>query len=127
MTDLFHNSAFLPTAVGLAVAASAIPRVLVAPLAIASLAGTLVCSQTLNLAQHVIGYFDMPFDVYGVYIFLAAGLLLTGAGLMLVGQRASKGHWARRAKNHIKKRPEGRFCLRQWLSHRGRLHALSDP
>lgn len=127
VTDLFHNSAFLPTAVGLAVAASAIPRVLVAPLAIASLAGTLVCSQTLNLAQHVIGYFDMPFDVYGVYIFLAAGLLLTGAGLMLVGQRASKGHWARRAKNHIKKRPEGRFCLRQWLSHRGRLHALSDP
>lgn len=127
VTDLFHNSAFLPTAVGLAVAASAIPRVLVAPLAIASLAGTLVCSQPLNLAQHVIEYFDMPLDVYGVYIFLAAGLLLTGAGLMLVGQRASKGHWARRAKYHIKKRPEGRFCLRQWLSHRGRLHALSDP
>ena len=33
VTDLFHNSAFLPTAVGLAVAASAIPRVFVAPLA----------------------------------------------------------------------------------------------
>lgn len=32
-TDLFHGSAFLPTALGLAVAASAIPRVLVAPIA----------------------------------------------------------------------------------------------
>ncbi|WP_205870430.1 MFS transporter [Pseudomonas viridiflava] len=32
-TDLFHDSAFLPTALGLAVAASAIPRVLVAPIA----------------------------------------------------------------------------------------------
>lgn len=33
VTDLFRDNAFLPTAVGLAVAASAIPRVLVAPLA----------------------------------------------------------------------------------------------
>lgn len=30
VTDLFHDSAFLPTAVGLGVAASALPRVLVA-------------------------------------------------------------------------------------------------
>lgn len=33
VTDLFRDSSFLPSAVGLAVAASAIPRVLVAPLA----------------------------------------------------------------------------------------------
>ena len=33
VTDLYRDSAFLPSAVGMAVAASAIPRVLVAPLA----------------------------------------------------------------------------------------------
>ena len=60
-------------------------------LAIASLTGTLVCSQTLNVAQRVIAYFDAPLDVYGAYIFLAAGLLLLGGALMLAGQRASKG------------------------------------
>ncbi|KPC32946.1 Arabinose efflux permease [Pseudomonas syringae pv. cilantro] len=32
-TDLFYGSTFLPTAIGLAIAASAIPRILVAPLA----------------------------------------------------------------------------------------------
>lgn len=60
-------------------------------LAIASLTGTLVCSQTLNMAERVIGYFEAPLDVYGAYIFLAAGLLLLGGALMLAGQRASKG------------------------------------
>ncbi|PAA02498.1 hypothetical protein CJU76_13435 [Pseudomonas fragi] len=29
--------------------------------------------------------------VYGIYIFLAAGLLLLGGGLMLMGQRAGRG------------------------------------
>lgn len=29
--------------------------------------------------------------VYGIYIFFAAGLLLLGGGLMLMGQRAGKG------------------------------------
>ncbi|SDX73983.1 hypothetical protein SAMN05216247_101788 [Pseudomonas salomonii] len=62
-------------------------------LAIASLTGTLVCSQTLNRAERVIGYLDAPLDVYGAYIFLAAGLLLLGGALMLAGQRASKGQW----------------------------------
>ena len=56
-------------------------------LAIASLTGTLVCSQTLNLVQGV--------DVYGGYIVIAAGLLLTGGGLMLLGQRAGKHQVAR--------------------------------
>ena len=60
-------------------------------LAIASLTGTLVCSQTLNRAERVIAYFDAPLDVYGAYIFLAAGLLLLGGALMLAGQRAGKG------------------------------------
>ena len=56
-------------------------------LAIASLTGTLVCSQTLSLVQGV--------DVYGGYIVIAASLLLTGGGLMLLGQRAGKHQVAR--------------------------------
>ncbi|WDH51399.1 MFS transporter [Pseudomonas chlororaphis] len=52
-------------------------------LAIASLSGTLVCSQTLNIAQGLMGHLD----VYGAYIFIAACLLLSGGGLMLIGQR----------------------------------------
>ncbi|MGO3579650.1 MFS transporter [Pseudomonas helleri] len=63
-------------------------------LAIASLTGTLVCSQTLNMAQGLMAYFDVPLDVYGIYIFFAAGLLLLGGGLMLIGQRTSKGQLA---------------------------------
>lgn len=59
-------------------------------LAIASLAGTLLCSQTLNRAQDCVEYFALPVSVYGVYIFFAAGLLLLGGGLMLMGQRAGK-------------------------------------
>lgn len=57
-------------------------------LAVASLTGTLVCSQTLNIAQGLMGHLDVHLDVYGGYIFIAAGLLLSGGGLMLIGQRA---------------------------------------
>ncbi|RON53209.1 MFS transporter [Pseudomonas frederiksbergensis] len=56
-------------------------------LAIASLTGTLVCSQTLNVAQRLTAHLDVQLDVYGGYIFIAAGLLLLGGGLMLLGQR----------------------------------------
>ena len=54
-----------------------------------SLAGTLLCSQTLNRAQDWVEYFALPVSVYGIYIFFAAGLLLLGGGLM--GQRAGRG------------------------------------
>ncbi|MBP3862492.1 MAG: MFS transporter [Pseudomonas sp.] len=57
----------------------------------ASLAGTLLCSQTLNRAQDWVEYFALPVSVYGIYIFFAAGLLLLGGGLMLMGQRAGRG------------------------------------
>ncbi|MBO4967698.1 MAG: hypothetical protein J6D43_06450, partial [Pseudomonas sp.] len=60
-------------------------------LAIASLAGTLLCFQTLNRAQDRVEYFALPVSVYGIYIFFAAGLLLLGGGLMLMGQRAGRG------------------------------------
>lgn len=60
-------------------------------LAVASLTGTLLCSQTLNRAQGWVDYFALPVSVYGVYIFFAAGLLLLGGGLMLIGQCASNG------------------------------------
>ncbi|MGF6114180.1 MFS transporter [Pseudomonas frederiksbergensis] len=63
-------------------------------LAIASLTGTLACSQTLNVAQKLEGHLDVRLDVYGWYIFVAAGLLLLGGGLMLMGQRATKRQMA---------------------------------
>ncbi len=55
-------------------------------LAIASLLGTLMASQTLNLAQAVASQQRLFIDIYGAYIFGAACLLLMGAGLMLRGQ-----------------------------------------
>lgn len=64
----------------------------VAPvLAITSLVGTLLCSQTLNIAQRMMQGFDVHLDIYGGYIFVAAGLLLLGGALMMVGRRTSKG------------------------------------
>jgi len=63
-------------------------------LAIASLAGTLVCSQTLYLAQELNERFDAHLDVYGCYILIAACLLLLGGGLMLRGQRVARGQVA---------------------------------
>lgn len=60
-------------------------------LAISSLIGTLVCSQTLNISQDLTNYFNISLDVYGIYIFSAAVLLLLGGALMLIGQRNKKG------------------------------------
>jgi len=60
-------------------------------LAITSLIGTLVCSQTLNISQDMTNYFNVSLDVYGIYIFSAAVLLLLGGALMLIGHRNRKG------------------------------------
>ncbi|WP_277422975.1 MFS transporter [Pseudomonas viridiflava] len=58
-------------------------------LAVSSLTGTFACSQTVELMQ---GYYmaEDKADVYGLYILIAAGLLLVGGALMLAGQRVRK-------------------------------------
>lgn len=57
----------------------------------ASLLGTLMASQTLNLAQAVASQPRLFSDIYGAHIVGAACLLLMGAGLMLRGQVRARG------------------------------------
>ncbi|CAM3325450.1 hypothetical protein PSFL111601_19290 [Pseudomonas floridensis] len=57
-------------------------------LSISSLTGTLLCSQTVQWTQGLIT--DFRPGAYGVYILIAAGLLLVGGAFMLAGQRVRK-------------------------------------